>query len=43
MVTGEVRLGRGTGGGTSRGEGVTVGGGRRGGGINMKILQGEYV
>ena len=40
---GEVILGSGTGGVVRRGEGGTVGGGRRGGRINRKLSQGEYV
>ena len=43
MVTEEVRLGRGIDGGTIRGEGGIGGGGRRGGVIIRKQLQGEYV
>ena len=42
MVTGEVIIGRGRGRGTSIGEGGIGGGGRKGGVINRKPLQGEY-
>ena len=43
MVTGEVIIGRGPGSSIYKGEGGTIEGGRRGGGINMKLSQGEYV
>ena len=43
METGYDILVRVTGGGTSRCGGVTRGGGRRGGGIDMKLARGEYV
>ena len=43
MGTGEVRLGRVTGGDTSRGGGGTGGGKSRGGGIDRKLPQEKYV
>ena len=43
MGTGEVRLGRVTGGDTSRDGGGTGGGKRRGGGIDRKLTREKYV
>ena len=43
MGTVDVRLGRCTGGGTSRGEERNKAVGRRGGVINRKLARGEYV
>ena len=43
IVTGEIRLGMGTGGRASKGAGGTGGGRKRGGCIDRKLAWGKYV